>query len=432
MSDRTKKSLLLYQITGFLGMLLVVGSVGGWSVMTELRGAIIAPGKVVVDGNTKRVQHRDGGIVAEIRVKDGDKVEAGQLLVRLDDTETKAELGIIDTIRIEWLAKVARLSAQRDGADRITFPKELASRNSEDEVRSLMNGQERLFISQKASLDGRTRQLRERILQSNEEIAGVEAQLVAKKNQKLLIEKELGAMRTLLKQGLVQVTRVLALEREQERLAGETGQHLAQIARARGQISEVEVQVLQLQDDALTTTLTELREAESKVSEFEERRIAISAKLRRIDIVSPRSGYVHQLAVHTIGGVIAAGEAVMMIVPEEDPLIIEAHVRPQDIDQVFAGQDAVMRFPNAVSTITPQIHGQVSLVSADLQQPEPNQPPFYIVRLNLRDDEKAKLQGLELRPGMPAEAYMQTNGRSPLSYLLKPFRDQLNHAFRER
>jgi len=432
MSDKTRKSMRRYQLAGFAGIFVIMGSVGGWSALTEIRGAIIAPGTMVVDGNTKRVQHRDGGIVAEIKVRDGDMVRAGDLLVRLDPTDSKAELGIIDTIRIEWVAKTARLRAQRDGADKLVFDDELEARRDDGLIGRLLTGQERLFASQTASLKGRIKQLRERISQFKEEISGVEAQLDAKVNQKRLIEKELKAMNTLLDQGLVQATRVLGLRREQERLAGETGQHKAEVARARGQIGEVEIQILQLQDDALTTTLTELRESESKVAEFDERRIAVSAKLKRIDIRSPRNGFVHQLAVHTIGGVIGPGDAVMMIVPEEDPLIVEASVRPQDIDQVYLGQEAIMRFPNAVSTVTPQIKGRVSLVSADLKQPEPSQPPFYTVRLKLDNKEKAKLNGLELKAGMPAEAYMQTNGRSPLSYLLKPFRDQLNHAFRER
>ena len=432
MSDRTSNSLRRYQLAGFVGIIVIMGSVVGWAVLTELRGAVIAPGTMVVDGNTKRIQHRDGGIVAEIKVRDGDMVKAGDLLILLDPTDTRAELGIIDTIRIEWVAKTARLRAQRDGMDELVFDAGLEARRNEASVRKLLSGQERLFVSQTASLKGRTEQLRERIAQLNEEINGMEAQLAAKENQKKLIEKELTSMQQLLDKGLVQVTRVLALEREQERLAGETGQHKAEIARARGKISEVEIQILQLRDDALTTTLTELREAEAKIAEFDERRIAVSAKLKRIEIRSPRNGFVHQLAVHTIGGVIAPGDAVMMIVPEEDPLIVEANVRPQDIDQVFLGQEAIMRFPNAVSTVTPQINGRVTLVSADLKQPEQNQPPFYTIRLKLEDKKKAKLNGLELKAGMPAEAYMQTNGRSPLSYLLKPFRDQPNHAFRER
>ena len=432
MSDSTRRSMRRYQWAGFAGIIVIMGSVVGWSVLTEIRGAVIAPGTMVVDGNTKRIQHRDGGIVADIKVRDGDMVKAGDLLIRLDPTDTRAELGIIDTIRIEWVAKAARLRAQRDGKDKLVFDEELEARRDQPMIRQLLSGQENLFASQTASLKGRTKQLRERIAQLHQEITGVEAQLRAKENQKKLIEKELTAMQSLLSQGLVQVTRVLGLEREQERLAGETGQHQAEIARARGQIGEVEVQILQLQDDALTTTLTELREAEAKIAEFDERRIAVSAKLKRIEIRSPRNGFVHQLSVHTIGGVIAPGDAVMMIVPEEDPLVVEANVRPQDIDQVFMGQEAIMRFPNAASTVTPQILGRVSLVSADLKQPEPSQPPFYTIRLKLDDKERAKLNGLELKAGMPAEAYMQTNGRSPLSYLLKPFRDQLNHAFRER
>jgi HlyD family secretion protein len=431
-SRSTQVAMRRYQIVGFAGLFLVMGSVAGWAALSQIRGAVIAPGALVVDGNTKRIQHRDGGIVAQILVKDGDLVKAGDLLVRLDDTDAKAELGIIETIRSEWLAKAARLRAERDGAAQIAYPAELLGRQNEEVISELLEGQERLFVSQRASLDGRIKQLEERIDQLNKEIAGIEAQLAAKEQQKKLIRKELKAMQQLLEKGLVQVTRVLALQREDARLQGETGDHEAQIARARGQIGEVKVQILQIRDDALTKTLSELREAEAKIAEFDERRIAVAAKLKRVDIRSPRDGFVHQLAVHTIGGVIGAGEPVMIIVPEEDPLVIEARVRPQDIDQVHNGQDAVLRFPNAASSLTPQIHGTVSFVSADLKQPEPNQPPFYTVRLQMKAGEAGKLNGLELKPGMPAEAHMQTASRSPLSYLLKPFRDQLQHAMRER
>ncbi|MEE4238800.1 MAG: HlyD family type I secretion periplasmic adaptor subunit [Anderseniella sp.] len=430
--ENTAHNMRRYQIIGFAGLFLVMGSVAGWAALSEIRGAVIASGQLVVDGNTKRIQHRDGGIVAEILVKDGDLVKAGDLLLRLDDTDARAELGIIETIRAEWLAKGARLKAERDGASQISFPAELLARQDQPVIAELLEGQERLFTSQKASVDGRVKQLDERIEQLNKEIAGIEAQLLARQQQRKLISKELRSMQQLLEKGLVQVTRVLALEREQARLDGETGQHEAQIARARGQISEIRVQILQIKDDAQTKTLGELREAEAKVAEFDERRIAVAAKLKRVDIRSPRDGYVHQLAVHTIGGVIGAGDPVMIIVPEEDPLIVEVKVRPQDIDQVHAGQEAVMRFPNAVSSITPQISGEVLFVSADLKQPEPNEPPFYTVRLQLSEGEAVKLNGLELKAGMPAEAHMQTASRSPLSYLLKPFRDQLQHAMRER
>ena len=431
-SEGTRTALRRYQVIGFSGLFLVLGSVAGWAALSEIRGAVIAPGTLVVDGSTKRIQHRDGGIVAEIPVKDGDMVKAGDLLLRLDDTDAKAELGIIQTIRSEWQAKVARLRAQRDGAATISFPEELVARQEEPTIRDLLEGQERLFVSQKASLDGRIQQLEERVEQLDKEIAGIEAQLAAKQEQHKLIGKELKAMRTLLDKGLVQVTRVLALQREMARLDGETGQHQAQIAQARGQIGEVKIQILQLRDDALTTALGELREAEAKVAEFDERRLAVAAKLKRVEIRSPREGYVHQLAVHTIGGVIGAGEPVMVIVPEKDPLVIEAQVRPQDIDQVHVGQHAIMRFPNASHAITPHIDGEVLFVSADLKATEPDKPPFYTVRLQLKAGETGKLNGLELKPGMPAEAHMQTDGRSPLSYLLKPFRDQFYHALRER
>lgn len=430
--SQLKASMRRFSFAGVLAVLLVLGGVGGWAAFAEIQGAVMAPGQMVVESTSKRIQHRDGGIVARIDVENGDRVKAGQELLLMDDTEARAELGIIETIRIEWLAKADRLRAERDGKDAIVFDKELLDRRNEPSIGQVIDGQQQLFDAQRTALTGRQEQLSERVVQLDRQITGLEAQLSAGKRQSGFIEKELVGTRDLLQKGLVQMPRVLALEREAARLEGQQGQLVSEIARAQGQIAEIKLQMIQLTDDARTRMLAELREAEAKLQEFAERKVAIEAKLKRTQVTAPRSGIVHELAVHTIGGVVAPGETVMLIVPEEDDLVIEARIRPQDIDQVFQGQDATLRFTNADARLTPQVHGQVIQVSADLKQVDAQTPPYYSVRLKLNENELPKLGGLELKPGMPAEAFIQTKPLSPMAYLMQPLTDQLNRAFRER
>ena len=427
-----RTSMRRFSLIGLLAVLLVLGGVGGWAAMARIQGAVIAPGLMVVETTSKRIQHRDGGIVAEINVSNGQRVKAGQQLVVMDDTEARAELGIIESIRIEWLAKAARLRAERDGAAAIDFGDELDSRKDDAMIGGVLQGQKQLFDARLVALKGRQEQLRERVTQLEKEISGLEAQLSAATKQSSFIGEELKGSRELLEKGLVQMPRVLALEREAARLEGQQGQLVSEIARAHGRIAETRLQLIQLSDDALSQTLSELREAEAKLQEFAERKIAIEAKLTRTRITAPRSGMVHELAVHTIGGVVAPGETVMLIVPEEDELVIEARVQPQDIDQVHAGQPATLRFPNADAHLTPHVNGTVMQVSADLKQVDANTPPYYMVRLKLNAHEISRLGGLELKPGMPAEAFIQTKELSPMAYLLQPLTDQLNRAFRER
>ena len=226
--------------------------------------------------------------------------------------------------------------------------------------------------------------------------------------------------------------RVLALEREAARLEGQQGQLVSEIARAQGQIAEIRLQMIQLADDTRTRTLAELREAESRLQEFAERKIAIEAKLQRTRVKAPRSGIIHELAVHTIGGVVSPSETMMFIVPDEDELVVEARIRPQDIDQVVVGQDATLRFPNADARLTPQVHGQITQLSADLKQVDAQTPPYYSVRLKVGDRDMSKLGDLVLKPGMPVEAFIQTKPLTPLAYLMQPLSEQLNRAFRER
>jgi HlyD family secretion protein len=428
----TGRSLRRFQIFGYLSILAIVGVFGSWAVYANIHGAVIAPATIIAESNTKRIQHKDGGIVKTILVKDGDRVTAGQDLVILDDTETRAELGIMDALLIEELAKRTRLEAERDGLAALEFPPEIVARRDEPDVARIMKGQERLFTSRLAGIAAKKDQLTEQIGQIEEQITGLEAQTRSKVEQFRLIGEELIGLRTLLNKGLVPLTRVLAMEREQARLEGERGELIATKAGAAGKIGEVKLRILQIDEDARTQTLADLREAEARIAELSERKLASAARLGRMVVKAPIVGDVYQLMVHTIGGVIQPAETLMLIVPEADDLVLQAQVQPQNIDQVAVGQRAHIRFPTFNTRITPDIGAEVIQVSADTSRLDANTPPFYAVRLRIPAAEMTKLAGNKLKPGMPAEAFIQTTARSPLSYLVKPLTDQMAHTFRER
>lgn len=430
--NELQASMRRFSMLGGVVVVLVLGGVGGWATFAQIQGAVVAAGQLVVETTSKRIQHRDGGIVSQINVKNGDRVKPGQELVIMDDTEARAELGIVETIRIEWLGKAARLRAERDGADKVDFDEELIALRGDPLIDKVVEGQMQIFDVQRTALKSRQEQLGERVVQLQKQITGLNAQLSAGRKQSGFIERELTGTRDLLDKGLVQMPRVLALEREAARLEGQQGQLVSEIARAQGQIAEIRLQMIQLADDTRTRTLAELREAESKLQEFAERKIAIEAKLQRTRVKAPRSGIVHELAVHTIGGVVSPGETMMFIVPDEDELVVEARIRPQDIDQVVVGQDATLRFPNADARLTPQVHGQITQLSADLKQVDAQTPPYYSVRLKVGDRDMSKLGDLVLKPGMPVEAFIQTKPLTPWAYLMQPLSEQLNRAFRER
>jgi HlyD family secretion protein len=417
-------------------VLLIVG-VGGWAATAQLAGAVIASGTVVVDSSVKKVQHPTGGIVGQILVKEGDQVEAGQVVLRLDDTVTKATLGVWRSQLDVFLAREARLLAERDDALAIVFPQELIARRDDTSVASAIAGEGKLFESRRKARTGQRSQLRERIAQTNEEIRGLVAQQEAKESELDLIGKELAGVADLYSKNLVSISRYTLLQRDQARLQGERGALIAGIARARGKISETELQIIQLDQDFRTDVLRDLREAQAKIAEFRERVTAAEDQLMRVDLRAPRAGVVHRLTVHTVGGVIGNGETVMQIVPRADELVVQAKVSPSDIDQVTNGAKAVVRILAGNQRITPQIVGQVIRVSADLANEQEQSsaqplPAFYNVRIALPPEEVARLGDLHLVPGMPAEAFIQTHERTPLEYLLKPLQEQIARTFRER
>ena len=307
------KSIRRYQLAGGLGILVVLGSIGAWASFSSISGAVIAPGTIVVESSTKRIQHREGGIVAEILVQEGDPVEAGDLLLRLDSTDAQAELSILESARLELLAKSARLRAERDFSTQIDFDDDLLSRSDDPTVTALMLGQRRLLQTQNAAIQGRLDQLDQRIEQYGEEIKGLTAQQASKQAQIGFITEEQNDIASLISRGLVPKSRVLSLQREQARLGGEAGQLSSEIARVSGRISETRLQAIQITDDFRAKALDELRDAEARLSEYRERRNAVSARLRRTDIVAPRAGQVLDLSVTTIGAVLAPGETVMQL-----------------------------------------------------------------------------------------------------------------------
>jgi HlyD family secretion protein len=428
----TARSLRNHVRLGLAVLLLLVGGFGGWAATTRISGAVIAAGRLVVDSNVKKVQHPTGGIVNAIEVRNGDVVKAGHRLMRLDPTVTRANLSIVASALDQLQARTVRLRAERDGVDALTFPEELLARAKEPGVESSLEGEANLFAVRRQAQVTQRSQLAERISQLREEIVGLEGQSRSKDDEIALVEKELVGVRALWERRLVELNRVTALEREAARLQGDRARLISTIAQTRGRIAEIELQISGIGQDHLTEVNKELREAESKMGELEERKVAAEDQLRRIDILAPQSGVVHELAVHTVGGVVSAGETLMMIVPEADRLLVEAKVAPSSIDQLHLGQKAGLRFTSFDQRITPEIEGRVALISADTTTDLRTAESHYDVRIAIEPSELSRLGAERVVPGMPVEVFVRTAERSVLSYLSKPIRDQVARTFRER
>lgn len=435
MTDRfhtgPRASIRRHLLWGLAVVVLLAGGVGGWAATTEISGAVIAPGSLVVEQNVKKVQHLNGGIIGEIQARDGDQVKAGDILVRLDATLTRANLAITSKALTELTARKARLEAERDEAEAITFPADPLKGLSEPAVAHVIAGERKLFELRRAARIGQKAQLRERIAQLNEEITGLEAQAKAKKKEIELIEEELSGARKLWDKGLMPITKLKALEREVTRVEGEKAQLIATVAQSRGRISETKLQIIQIDRDLGSEVATELREVDSKIGESVERKVAAEDQMKHIDIRAPQDGTVHQSTVHTLGGVIAAGDTIMLIVPKADNLTVEAKVAPQDIDELYLEQTAKLRFSAFNQRTTPEINGTLTRISADITTDERSGTSYYTVRIAMAAEEVARLGAVALVPGMPVEAFIQTGERKVISYLVKPLSDQIMRAFRE-
>ncbi|KQT20807.1 MULTISPECIES: HlyD family type I secretion periplasmic adaptor subunit [unclassified Bradyrhizobium] len=426
------RSVRRHLLLSLVGAALLLGGFGGWATTAELAGAVVASGSLVVRSSVKKVQHPTGGVVGELRAHEGDVVSAGDVLIRLDETVTRANLAAVENSLIELYVRQARLIAERDAADTVEQPSSLRDFSDEARAAKVLAGERRLFELRQASRAGQKAQLREKIGQITEQIQGLNEQIAGKKQEVELINRELVGVRELWAKSLIPIQRMTALERDAARIKGEHGQLMASTAEAKGKVSEIQLQIIQVDQDLRSEVAKELRETEGKIGELVEKRVAAQDQLNRIDIRSPQSGIVHQLSVHTIGGVISPGEQLMLIVPQADVLVVEARIAPKDIDEIRLRQPAILRFTAFNQRTTPEVGGTVTLVGADEINDEKSGKSYFKVQITPSPEDLDRLKHEKLVPGMPVEAFVQTASRTALSYFAKPISDQLTRAFREQ
>ncbi|MEL6641117.1 MAG: HlyD family type I secretion periplasmic adaptor subunit [Pseudomonadota bacterium] len=418
-------------ILGLIALGILVGGFGTWSIMAQITGAVIASGQIEVDRNRQVIQHPDGGVVQAILVDEGDEVEAGDLLIQLDPTVIASELTVVEGQLFEIMARRGRLEAERDNAEAITFPAELLAYNR-PEVQELIQGQTRLFEARKESGAKTVEQLVQRRAQIESQIIGIQSQQEAITRQQELITNELADQQSLLQRGLAQASRVSALQREEANLLGRVGELAASQAQAAEQITEIEIQILGQETTRREEAITRLRDLQFNELELSERQRTLSEQLDRLDIRAPVSGIVYGLTVFAERSVIRPADPLMFLVPQDRPLVIAAQVQLTDVDQIFVGQEATMRFSAFDQRRTPELLGEVKLISADAFTDDSTRASFYRVELQLKEGEIERLPAdMTLIPGMPVESFVRTADRSPMDYLIKPLADYFAKAFRE-
>lgn len=416
---------------GWLTLLVMVGGLGAWSVMTTIAGAIVASGRIEVEQNRQVLQHPDGGVVAEILVSDGDQVAAGEIMIRLDGTLLKSELAIAEGQLSEVQARRARLEAEQNDKPEMVLSEDLLQRAlSDPQVAEQIEGQRRLFAARADTVARTVEQLERRKAQTLSQIAGIEAQTQALSLQTDLIGQELADQQSLLAKGLAQAPRVLALEREAARLEGQMGELSAAKAQAEGRITEIDLQILGLAAQRREQANEQLRDIGSSELQLIQRQRALAEQVARLDIRAPASGTVLGLQVTTPRAVIRPAEPVGYIIPQDRPLVIVAQVSPIHIDEISVGQPVKLVFPAFSSSTTPELSGHVALISADALTDSATGMTFYRTEIALSQEEAVRL-GQPLLPGMPVDSFIQTSPRTPLAYLIKPFSDYFTHAFRE-
>jgi HlyD family secretion protein len=420
-------------LAGLIGLVVLVGGFGTWAGWTQISGAVIASGRIEVERNRQVVQHPDGGVVAEILVKEGDYVAAGQPLLRLDPTDLASELSIVENQLAELMARRGRLEAERDGRATLVFdPLLLEMAATNPDARALMQGQEVLLAARAETDASRIQQLEKRRDQTADQIVGIEAQQAALARQTELITRELVDQQSLLDRGLAQASRVLALQREAARLDGTMGDLTAQKAQAEGRITEIDIEILRLRTDRREEAITTLRDLQFRELELREQRRALIEQMNRLDITAPVAGVVYNLQVFAPRSVIRPADPVLFIIPQDRPLIINARVEAIHVDKLHIGQEVTLRFSALDQRTTPELFGHVVQISADAFEDEATRASYYRVEVALNEGEMARLpEGVTLVPGMPVETFIRTEDRTPIAYLLKPFTDYLAKAFRE-
>lgn len=405
----------------FAGVL--VFGIGGWAAQAKLSGAVITQGQVAVSQQVKLIQHRDGGIVSEIAVKNGDHVRKGDVLIRLDETQTRVELTIVRGQLQQFYAMRARLTAERDGEPVVSF-------EGLDLTDVLKASERKLFEANRRMITNQEAQMRLQIEQLEEQIGGLKAQTDSSDKEKAIVEKEIAKLDGLAKSGLVPVSQHRDLQRQMARIDGSKGELVARVAEAVGQIGELRIKLMSIDQNNRKEAQAQIVNIEAKIAELSEREVAARDRLSRMDVRAPVDGLVYDLQVHTIGGIIASGASVMSIVPEDDDMTVEIRIAPADIDRIAPGQKSRMRFVAFNQRTTPELEGEVDIVAAATSVDRATAQPYYLATVSITD-RLDKLGGRKLMPGMPVEVFVQTEERTAISYITKPFTDQMMRAFRE-
>jgi HlyD family type I secretion membrane fusion protein len=406
----------------------IFGAGGYWMTTAQLGSAAVASGVIIAKSERKSIQHLEGGIVDDILVSEGDRVTAGQVILRLDSTSAEASLELLKVRLVSATALENRLRAERDKADEVAFDALILDNQDNPNVVEAMIGEVNIFNARREAIEGQTAILNQKVAQLQEEIKGLNAQQNSEKRQAVLIREEIRDQDILFKKGLAPKVRSLALKRHLAELEGQRGQYLASIARAKQQIAESELSMIDLRNRLMSEVVATLREVQSRIDDTQERLRAAQDVLHRTEIRAPQNGIVADLQFNTPGGVIRPGERIMDLVPDDDELIIEADLRPVDIDVVHVGLDAQIRLTAFNRRSTPPVDGKVIFVSPDRLINATTGLPYYKVLVEVLPKSLAKLKDVELYPGMGADAYIATGSRTAIDYLTSPILDSLDRV----
>ena len=419
-----------YAIAGYALILLAFGVGGGWAAIAKVDRAVVAPGFISVETNKKTVQHFEGGIVREILVKEGDHVNEGQALLRLEKTQAQASSDLLKNQLDSLLALEARLLAERNDKDEIAWPAELDPKTRDPQTLKLIADETSQFKERRASLNGQIKLLESKADQLKTEIGGVAIEKASTEQQVKYINEELTNLRKLLAKQLVPAARVFAMERERTRLEGVIGKAISDTAKAEGMLSEIRIQIVQLRQKIQEDVATSLLDVRQKLGDSRQKSIVANDVLRRVEIIAPRSGTAQNLKVFTLGQVVRGGEPLVDIVPDDERLIVQAQFSPTDIDVVHEGQRAEIRFPAFHSRTLPLMTGDLETISRDRLTDE-NRQQFYLGIISINRADIPSEYRARLRPGMPAEVIVAAGERTVLDYLLSPLSSSLRKTFIE-
>ncbi len=409
------------RLIGVAIVFVTFGIFGTWATFAPLESAALAPGVVTVQSYRKTVQHLEGGIVKELLAHDGDMVAAGDPLIVLDDTQLRAEYGMTRSQLVASQAMEARLVAERDGLDAIDFGRMLEADTTR--AQEARESETRIFNARRGSRLGEISVLQKRIGQLNEQISGLQSMISTKRKLETSYSGEIGELRELLSEGYVDKQRLLEQERKLGMLRAEIADHQSDITRTKLQISETELQIVQLNKDFSSEVVGQLAEVQTRVFDLQERISALEDRISRVVIRAPEDGMILGMKIHTVGGVVGPGTPLLDIVPSVSDLIVEAQVSPIDIDRVSVGKKADIRFSAFKNATTPEIEGKVVQLSADRLMNEQTGMPYYLARVALTEEGIQALGALKLQPGMPAEVLINTGNRTMLQYLMQPATD---------